>query len=245
MIAASLETFKHHRAAAFARRGGERAEERLGQPERRDDVDLQRLGEILARGVGERRERHGAEARCVVDQDVEPAEPADDLKRNRVDRRPFRRRRRRCRARRLRGSCAAPLPAVRATKATRAPERCELLHERKPEAGGSAGDGDAQAGSRFVLRMTRGSFLMGALWLQVQVNLKSRGNCAFLAAMEPCSPSPRSRAGAASRLPRCASTKSGADHIGASGLGTSALSALGAAAHRVHRLRAEDRADAR
>jgi hypothetical protein len=72
-------------AAAVARRGGEGAEERLGQAERADEIHRERLLEVLAVGVGEQSERHRAEAGGAVDQHVEAAEVAGDLQGDRMD----------------------------------------------------------------------------------------------------------------------------------------------------------------
>ena len=79
MIAASLETFTTTRAGALAGGRGERAEQRLGQPERPEQVGGERALEVLALGVGEQRERHRAETRGIVDQHVEAAERAEEL----------------------------------------------------------------------------------------------------------------------------------------------------------------------
>ena len=138
----------HQRAAPVARRGGKRAEQRLGQAERADEIDRERLLQLLAFGVGKQRQRDRAEARGIVDQHVEAAEVAGDLQRDRVDvvlpadvadnavRRRSRRAvrfdrrwrcgRRRRRARPARVSCrtsASPRPEVPPVTATRSPLR--------------------------------------------------------------------------------------------------------------------------
>ena len=108
-----------------------------------DQVDGQRLLQRLALGVGQQRQRHRPEARRVVDQHVEPAEAAGDLQRDRVD-----------------VVLAADVAddAVRAGRVGGALDgargagdegdaravRGELPHQRQAEAGGAAGDGDAQ-----------------------------------------------------------------------------------------------------
>ena len=113
-------------------RRGERAEQRLRQSKRSDDVGGQRQLEIFAVGVGEQRERHRTEARGVVDQDVEAAELADDLQRDRMDivlerdvaDDAVRAAMSAATARRGRRS--------RATKATRAPRRCSSRTRARP-----------------------------------------------------------------------------------------------------------------
>ena len=70
---------------AGARGRGERAEQGAGEPEGTDDVGVEGELQLFALGVGERRERHGAEAGGVVDQDVHPAEPAGELEGDPVD----------------------------------------------------------------------------------------------------------------------------------------------------------------
>ena len=87
------------------------------------DVGGQRRLEILAVGVGERHQRHRAERRGVVDEDVEAAERGRDLHRDRVDV---------LLARDVADDAVVPATsaatawtrsAVRATKATAAPRR--------------------------------------------------------------------------------------------------------------------------
>ncbi len=73
-------------AARFPGRSGECAEQRLRQPERSEHVGGERRLECFARGVGERRERHRAEARRIVDEHVDAAAPAERLQRNAMDR---------------------------------------------------------------------------------------------------------------------------------------------------------------
>ena len=76
---------QHDRATALAGGRGERAEDRLGQPERPEQVRGQRALQGFAVGVAEQRERRRAEVRGVVHQHVEAAECADDLEGDRVD----------------------------------------------------------------------------------------------------------------------------------------------------------------
>ena len=73
------------RPASVAGGGGKRAEQGFGQPERPQQVDRERLLQVLAIGVGKRRERRRAEARCVVDEDVKAVKIAGDLQRDRVN----------------------------------------------------------------------------------------------------------------------------------------------------------------
>ena len=112
-------------------------------------VGRERRLEVLAVGVGEQRERHRAEARGVVDEDVEAAERGADLQRDAVRCLPCARRRRRCRG------CRRSARATRATRVAVAGDEGDLrrraragLDQRQAEAGGAAGDGDAQARAR-------------------------------------------------------------------------------------------------
>ena len=84
-VAADVDDHERGPRSPAARRRGERAEQRLGQAERAEQVGRERRLEVLALGVGEQRQRHRAEARGVVDEHVEAAERAADLQRDRVD----------------------------------------------------------------------------------------------------------------------------------------------------------------
>jgi hypothetical protein len=86
VIAASLVTLTTTARApsSASRADATAAEQRLGEAKRADDVGRERQLDVLAVGVGEQRERGRAEARRVVDQDVEAAERAADLQRDRV-----------------------------------------------------------------------------------------------------------------------------------------------------------------
>jgi hypothetical protein len=143
---------EHDRAAArggaFARRAGEQAEQRLGEAERADQVGGERRLEVLALGVGEQGQRHRAEARGVVDEDVEAAERGADLQGDGV--RVI-----------LAGdvaddavaACDAACDfrdrvAVAGDEGDGVAARGEGLDQRQAEAGGAAGDGDAQRRAR-------------------------------------------------------------------------------------------------
>src|SRR5262249_8260040 len=73
------------RAAPFLRGGGKGSEESFGQSERAQQVHHQRLLQILTFRVGERHERGRSEARCTVDEHIEPTKIASDLQCDRVD----------------------------------------------------------------------------------------------------------------------------------------------------------------
>src|SRR5262249_29447687 len=75
----------HNSAAPIPGRGGKSAEQGFGQSERPQQVHSDRLLQFLAFRVGKGCEWGRAEARCVVNENVEPAEVSDDLQRNRVD----------------------------------------------------------------------------------------------------------------------------------------------------------------
>ena len=140
-----LTTTERAPRPALARRRGERAEQRLGQAERPEQVGRQRRLEVLALGVGEQRQRHRAEARRVVDQHVEAAERAADLQRDRVrvvlardvadDA---------VRCRRCARATRVDARRVAGDEGDRAPRAVQRLDERQAEARGAAGDGDAQ-----------------------------------------------------------------------------------------------------
>ena len=67
------------------RRRDQRAKERSRQAERSDDVDVERFFERLVLRIGEEREGDEAEARGVVDQNVDAAEHPGGLQRDPVD----------------------------------------------------------------------------------------------------------------------------------------------------------------
>ncbi len=77
---------EHHRAAPLPGRGGQRAHQSLGQPERAQHIDPQGPLEILAIGVGQQRQGDRTQVRSVVDQHVQPAQQAGDLQGRRIDR---------------------------------------------------------------------------------------------------------------------------------------------------------------
>jgi hypothetical protein len=61
------------------------AEQNLGQAKRTEHVGRERTLEILTFGVRQRRERHRAERRRIVHEDVESAQCTEQLNRDRVD----------------------------------------------------------------------------------------------------------------------------------------------------------------
>ena len=141
----------HDRAASLAGRSGKRAEQCLGQAERAQQVDGERLFQLLAFRIGEQGQRRGPKARGVVDQHVEPAEIARDLQRDRVD------------------VVLPPDVADNAASAGFIGDPChrpgaarderdagasvrQAPDERKPEPGGPAGDGDTKALEIFIVR---------------------------------------------------------------------------------------------
>jgi hypothetical protein len=72
-------------AAPVSRRCGKGAKQRFGQSERPEQVYRQSPLELLALRIGEKFERNGAEARGIVDQDIEPTEISSDLQCDRID----------------------------------------------------------------------------------------------------------------------------------------------------------------
>ena len=70
--------------ATFARRRGQPTQQCLRQPKRSQHIRLERQREILTRRVGQWRKRDGTEARCIVDEHIEPAAPAEHLQRERL-----------------------------------------------------------------------------------------------------------------------------------------------------------------
>jgi hypothetical protein len=72
-------------AATLSRRGREGAEQRPGQAEGPHEVGRQSELELLAFGIGKQGERDGSEARGIVDEDVEAAQPSGDLQGDGVD----------------------------------------------------------------------------------------------------------------------------------------------------------------
>ena len=151
---------QHHRAAPFTCRCRQRAEQRLRQTERPEDVRRQRALEILALGIAEQRERRRAEIRRVVDQDVEAAQLAENLQRHRVDvvlRRDVADDA--VRAGMLAGDLRRPARG-RARRTPPARLLVEEMDERETEARGAAGDGDAQVGERMWQAISKESPLL-------------------------------------------------------------------------------------
>src|SRR6516165_9621031 len=72
-------------ATPLPRRGREGAEQSPRQTEGPNEVSRERQLELLAFGVGEQGERDGAEARSVVDEDIDATQAAADLQSDRVD----------------------------------------------------------------------------------------------------------------------------------------------------------------
>ena len=135
-------------ARPFARRAGEQAEQRLGQAERAEQVGGEGGLEVLAFGVGEQGQRHRPEARRVVDQDVESAERRADLQRDRVGVVLARDVADDAVTAGVAAGDARHRVAVTGDEGDRVAARGEGLDQRQAEAGGAAGDGDAQRDAR-------------------------------------------------------------------------------------------------
>ena len=139
---------QHDRSAPLARRCRERAEQRLRQAKRTEDVRRECALEILALGVAEQRQRRRTEIRRVVDEDVEAAQLAENLQRHRVDV-VFRRdvAHDAVRARMLAGDLVDPLAMARDERDAGA-LLVQKMDEGKAEARRAAGDRDADVGER-------------------------------------------------------------------------------------------------
>src|SRR5437588_2887801 len=134
----------HGGAMSRARGSREGAKQRFGQTKRPYQVDGERKLQLLAFGIGQGYERDRPEARGVVDQYIEPLEVAEDLQGDWID-----------------VVLASDIPddsersglfgdlldgADRAgDERDRRPAGREEPHQGKTQAGGSAGDRDAQA----------------------------------------------------------------------------------------------------
>jgi hypothetical protein len=76
---------QHDAAATLAGRRRERAEQRLRQAKRTDEICRDRSLEIFTVGIGQKREGSRSKIRGVVHQHIEPAELAEDLNDDGVD----------------------------------------------------------------------------------------------------------------------------------------------------------------
>ena len=131
-------------AAPLPRRCREGAEQSPRQTEGPNKVSRQRQLELLAFGVGEQGEWDGAEARSVVDEDIDAAQAAGDLQSDRID--VFL-------ARQVADDAMGPRQFARDTLQTLPATRdkgdfgaaaAELTNQRKAQPRCAAGNGDPQ-----------------------------------------------------------------------------------------------------